>query len=99
METGSDHVPVGEKARHWALPVVGPCLHGKKHMLLCAAVAYLQMTWLQLGHRNENRTLGGGAEEAEPCSQTSYRVKRNRTEDVINPSNHDSLDDKHVTGP
>lgn len=34
---------------------------------LCAAMACLQMTGLQLGHRNENRTLGGGAEEEGPA--------------------------------
>ena len=34
---------------------------------LCAAMAYLQMTGLQLGRRNENRTLGGGAEEEGPA--------------------------------
>ena len=66
METGSDHVPAGGKARHWALPASGGSMLTREETL-CAAMAYLQMTGLQLGRRNENRTLGGGAEEEGPA--------------------------------
>lgn len=82
METGSDHVPVGRKARHWALPVVGPCLHEKKHSVLlwliykrqgCSSVAEMRTApWEEVLRRKAllSNVLWGKEEQDGGCNKS-----------------------------